>query len=71
MEIVYSDKNIVVCIKPVGVDSEKQMPDLIKANLGGEAYTVHRLDKMSEALWYMPAASKLLHSCQKLYKTEP
>lgn len=45
MEIVYSDKNIVVCIKPVGVDSEKQMPDLIKANLGGEAYTVHRLDK--------------------------
>ena len=45
MEIIYSDKNIVACIKPVGVDSEKQMPDLIKANLGGEVYTVHRLDK--------------------------
>lgn len=45
MEIIYSDKNIAVCIKPVCVDSEKQMPDLIKANLGGEVYTVHRLDK--------------------------
>lgn len=45
MKIIYSDKNIAVCIKPVGVDSEKQMPDLIKANLGGEVYTVHRLDK--------------------------
>lgn len=40
MEIIYSDKNIAVCIKPVGVDSEKQMPDLIKANLGGRS--IHR-----------------------------
>lgn len=40
MTLLYSDKDIVVCIKPVGVDSEKELPQL----LGGEIYTVHRLD---------------------------
>ncbi len=41
MTILYADKDIIVCIKPVGVDSEKELPEL----LGGEIYTVHRLDK--------------------------
>lgn len=41
MEILYSDKNIVVCVKPVGIDSEHEMP----AALGGECHVVHRLDK--------------------------
>ena len=41
MEILYEDKNIVVCIKPVGMDSEEAVPQA----LGGEVYTVHRLDK--------------------------
>ena len=44
MEIIYSDQNIIVCVKPVGLDSEKQVPDLLKAQSGGEIYTVHRLD---------------------------
>ena len=41
MEILYSDEHIVVCVKPVGVDSEHELPAL----LGGEIYTLHRLDK--------------------------
>ena len=41
MEILYTDEHIVVCVKPVGVDSEHEMPTL----LGGEIYTLHRLDK--------------------------
>lgn len=45
MEILLNDSNIVVCIKPVGKDSEKEMPHLLSAELGGEFYTVHRLDK--------------------------
>ena len=44
MKILYSDNNIIVCIKPVGLDSEKQVPDLLKAEFGGEIFTVHRLD---------------------------
>lgn len=44
MEILYSDKDIAVCVKPVGVDSETGMTELLGAELGGEFYTVHRLD---------------------------
>ena len=41
MEILFKNQHIVVCIKPVGVDSEHEVPSA----LGGEIYTVHRLDK--------------------------
>ena len=45
MEILYSDNDIAVCVKPVGLDSEHQVLDALKAQLGGEYHTVHRLDK--------------------------
>ena len=45
MEILYADKSIIVCIKPVGVDSEQEMPQMLKACKGGEIFTLHRLDK--------------------------
>ena len=42
---LYCDKDIAVCIKPVGKDSEKDMPALLCAQLGAkEAFCVHRLD---------------------------
>ena len=41
MEILYRDNQIIVCVKPVGLDSEHDMPQV----LGGEIYTLHRLDK--------------------------
>ena len=44
MEILYSDKNIIVCVKPVGLDSEKQVPDQLKEMFEGEIFPLHRLD---------------------------
>ena len=41
MEILYSDKDIVVCVKPVGLDSEHDVPQA----LGGEIFPIHRLYK--------------------------
>ena len=41
MQILYSDKHYTVLIKPVGMDSEHDVP----AALGGEIYPIHRLDK--------------------------
>jgi 23S rRNA pseudouridine1911/1915/1917 synthase len=41
MDILFENNHIVVCIKPVGMDSEHEVP----AALGGEIYPVHRLDK--------------------------
>ncbi len=45
MEMLYSDSDIAVCVKPVGMDSEQQLPDLLRETLGGEIFTLHRLDK--------------------------
>ena len=45
MEILYSDKSIAVAVKPVGLDSEQEMPQALRDALGGEIFTLHRLDK--------------------------
>lgn len=41
MEILYSCDDFLVCVKPVGMDSEKEVP----AALGGDVYPLHRLDR--------------------------
>ena len=45
MEILYADKDIAVCVKPVGLDSEQEVPLALKNQLGGEIFPLHRLDK--------------------------
>ena len=45
MEIIYSDRHLAVCVKPVGLDSEAEVPAALKEQLGGELFPVHRLDK--------------------------
>lgn len=45
MEILYSDNQILVCVKPVGLDSEAEFPAALKEACGGDIYPIHRLDK--------------------------
>lgn len=45
MEILFYDHDLAVCVKPVGLDSEAQVPAELKKTLGGEIFPVHRLDK--------------------------
>ena len=45
MEILFSDKDLVACVKPVGMDAEHELPAVLQEQLGGEIFTVHRLDK--------------------------
>lgn len=49
IEILYEDKSVVVCIKPVGVLSQSEgqtdMVMLLSEQLGGNIYPVHRLDR--------------------------
>jgi len=45
MEILYLDTEIVVCVKPVGLDAETEVPQALKQQMGGEIFTLHRLDK--------------------------
>lgn len=48
-EILYADAAIAVCVKPVGAVSEGEggnaLPQMLRAQLGGEIFPVHRLDQ--------------------------
>ena len=69
MELVFSDKDIAVCVKPVGLDSEHELPEALKALLGGEIYPIHRLDKnVGGVMVYArtrPAAAALSRAVQE------
>ncbi len=45
MEILFSDERIAVCVKPVGMDSETELPRALEQVMGGQLFPVHRLDK--------------------------
>lgn len=44
MHILYEDRDLAVVVKPVGADSEHQMPQLLSEALPGTFHPVHRLD---------------------------
>ncbi len=50
MEILHSDENIIVIIKPVGLDSEHDVPKAIAEDYEGEIFTLHRLDRNVEGV---------------------
>lgn len=45
LDILYLDKYIAACVKPVGMSSETEVPELLKEQLGGDIFCIHRLDK--------------------------
>ena len=45
MELLYSDADLIVCLKPVGMDAEHQVPQALTDMLGGQVFPVHRLDQ--------------------------
>ena len=44
IEILYSDSELVFCVKPVGMSSEHDLPEALGEQLGCSIYTLHRLD---------------------------
>lgn len=44
MEILFHNSEFAVCVKPVGLDSQNDVPKALQEQLGGEFYAVHRLD---------------------------
>ena len=45
MKIMEQNRDYAVILKPVGMDSEHEVPGELKTMLGGEVYPIHRLDK--------------------------
>ena len=64
MEIVYSDKDILVCVKPARVlstDEPGGLPDLLRQELGdpnADVRTVHRLDRVVSGLMVLARNAK-------------
>ena len=64
MDIIYLDKDIVVCIKPARVlstDEPGGLPDLVREALGeprGDVRTVHRLDRVVSGLMVLARNAK-------------
>ena len=44
MEVLYESRDIAVCVKPVGLESQQQVPEELAKALGGMFFPVHRLD---------------------------
>ena len=62
MELIYQDKDIVVCIKPAGVKSTDEpggLPGLVRQALGDtNVRTVHRLDQVVSGLMVLARRAK-------------
>ncbi|MBR5021703.1 MAG: RluA family pseudouridine synthase [Oscillospiraceae bacterium] len=62
MELIYQDKDIVVCVKPARVlstDEPGGMPELVRQALGiKDVRTVHRLDRVVSGLMVMALSAK-------------
>ena len=64
MDILYSDKRILVAIKPAGIlstDEEGGMPSLLRSALGDEkacVRTVHRLDAAVQGVMVFARSAK-------------
>lgn len=64
MEIIYQDKDIIVCVKPprvLSTDEPGGIPELVRTELGdpnANIRTVHRLDRMVSGLMVLARRSK-------------
>ena len=64
MELIYADRDIVVCIKPARVlstDEPGGLPDLVRQELGdpkADIRTVHRLDRVVSGLMVLARNAK-------------
>ena len=64
MEIIYQDKDIIVCVKPprvLSTDEPGGVPDLLRQELGdphANVRTVHRLDRTVSGLMVLARRSK-------------
>ena len=64
MDIIYQDKDIIVCVKPAGVlstDEPGGLPELLREALGdpnANVRTVHRLDRTVSGLMVLARRSK-------------
>ena len=76
MELIYQDKDIIVCIKPARVlstDEPGGLPDLVREALGdpkADVRTVHRLDRVVSGLMVLARNAKAASELSRQIREE-
>ena len=76
MELLYKDKDIVVCIKPARVlstDEPGGLPDLVREALGdpkADIRTVHRLDRVVSGVMVLARNAKAASELSRQIREE-
>ena len=76
MELIYQDKDIVVCIKPARVlstDEPGGLPELVREALGdpkADVRTVHRLDRVVSGLMVLARNAKAASELSRQIREE-
>lgn len=45
MDLLAVEREYVIVVKPIGMDSEKEVPAALAEQIGGEIFPIHRLDQ--------------------------
>lgn len=66
VNILYESENILVCIKPYGIDSQKEMADLLTKQFNQLILPIHRLDKIVYGLIVYGKNEKAVNAISQL-----
>lgn len=67
--VLYTDKEFLVCSKPVGTLSESPgLPDMLQEQLGCRFFPVHRLDQGTGGVCVLAASAYACTGLQKLFQ---
>ena len=71
LTLLFRDKSLVVCVKPVGVSSESPgLPDLIRKQEGYPVFPVHRLDRTTGGACVLARSSSVCAGLQRLFQQD-
>ena len=69
--LLYRDKTLIVCEKPVGVSSESPgLPDLVREQEGLPVFPVHRLDQTTGGVCVLACSRQACAALQQLFQQD-
>lgn len=71
IRILYSDPQMLICEKPVGVSSESPgLPDLVNEQTGLKTYPVHRLDQGTGGVCILALSPRMCSALQSIFRND-
>lgn len=69
IQILCTERDFAVIVKPVGMDSEKEVPERLSRELGGVFYTIHRLDRNVGGVMVYPRTKEAAAALSRLVQS--